>query len=353
MTRASSILLLIALAACTHPLELGERRYREGDRLAALEIWRNVGDDSFSHDAVQERIAEVERELANLVVLFRKRGGYYESKGRIAESVLNYRLALKLQPDDRATLDRVQLLARKLVVLREKTRETYAEAFETGDLAASRRHLAALRTLDPFDARLATDERQFENALQAAVEPLLDEGRQAVEYGDPVRARRAFFAVLRLDPENKTALGRLANMPRPSQRIEKGQTVVVVPARQPTAEEIQADGLFQIALLADQAGNPFRAIAADIEALEVNPEHAGASEHLAELRSRFSVEELILEGRDYYQQEDLDAALEKWRDALLIDPESTQAAEYVARAERLLENLERLRAQPVAGVKAP
>ena len=41
------------------------------------------------------------------------------------------------------------------------------------------------------------------------------------------------------------------------------------------------------------------------------------------------------------------------RAALEHDPDNAQALEYVARAERLLENLERLRDAPVAGAEAP
>ena len=114
MSRAITLLLLLALAACTNPLEVGERRYREGDRVAALEIWRSVDRDSLYYAAVQRRIKEVEDESARLVALFKKRSSYYERKGRLAESVLNYRLALKLRPNDRATLDHVQVLVRTL-----------------------------------------------------------------------------------------------------------------------------------------------------------------------------------------------------------------------------------------------
>ena len=87
---------------------------------------------------------------------------------------------------------------------------------------------------------------------------------------------------------------------------------------------------------------------------EVAPSHRIAGVHLSNLRSRLpSVENLIEAGRDHYQQEDLEAALEQWRNALLIEPGNTQALEYVARAERLLENLERLREEPGVNAEAP
>jgi hypothetical protein len=95
--RTLFLLLLLTLTSCTTPLELGERRYREGDRVAALDIWRSVDRDSLYYAAVQRRIKEVEDESARLVALFKKRSSYYERKGRLAESVLNYRLALQLR----------------------------------------------------------------------------------------------------------------------------------------------------------------------------------------------------------------------------------------------------------------
>jgi tetratricopeptide (TPR) repeat protein len=121
-----------------------------------------------------------------------------------------------------------------------------------------------------------------------------------------------------------------------------------------TDEEILAEGFFQNALGAERRGDLFKAIEYDIRALEANPSHPIASAHLVALRSRMpSVGELIEAGRDHYQQEDLEAALEQWRNALLIDPDNRQALEYVARAERLLENLERLRDAPAAEPEAP
>jgi tetratricopeptide (TPR) repeat protein len=339
VSRALTLLLLLALASCTNPLEVGERRYREGDRVAALEIWRSVGADSLYYEAVDKRIDQVESELANLVLQFKKRGGYYERKGRLAESVLNYRLALKLQPDDRPTLVRVQSLVRELATLSEKERDAYAESFEAGQLAAARRHLLRLRVLDPFDPRLPTDERQLQETLWNKVEPLLEEGRSAFSRGEYTIAERAFRSVLELDPGNETARGHLSFIANP-------------PAAGATAAGIRAEGLFQNALVAERDNEPFEAIKYDILALKANPGHRDVRVHLSEMRSKLSADELIQKGRNFYQQEDLEAALEQWRNALLVEPDNTQALEYVARAEKLLENLERLREEPEVAEEA-
>ena len=61
------------------------------------------------------------------------------------------------------------------------------------------------------------------------------------------------------------------------------------------------------------------------------------------------VESLVDEGREAFREERLDAALDAWRQALLIDPHNERIQAYIARAERQLENLERLRATDANG----
>ena len=46
-------------------------------------------------------------------------------------------------------------------------------------------------------------------------------------------------------------------------------------------------------------------------------------------------------------------ALDRWRRALLIDPANDQARDYADRAEHMLANLERLRAEPSVAAGAP
>ena len=60
------------------------------------------------------------------------------------------------------------------------------------------------------------------------------------------------------------------------------------------------------------------------------------------------VQGLVEAGREAFGEERLDAALDYWRRALLIDPENERIQAYIARAERQLENLERLRETPRA-----
>ena len=344
-------------AACTTPLELGERRYREGDQLAALEIWRGVPPSATYYPKVRRRIDAVEEEFQQLVVRYEKRAVYYEKQGRLAESILNYRLALKLEPDDHATLEHVQELARTLSASKREAKSALRENLDAGRLADARGNLLALRTLDPFDSELESVSRQVDDALHGQVEELLARGRRGFTSGNYGSARSAFEAVLALDDQNESARGYLAYID--AIRAEESRGDVKVPPVETrlvraSDDEIRAEGYHQNALAADRSGDPYAAIRDDLRALELAPEHGEARQHLAELRRRLSpdVARLIETGQGHYQQEDLHSALDAWRRALLIDPTNEEARAYVARAELLLQNLERLRAEPGSAVGA-
>ncbi len=337
-------------AACTTPLELGERRYHEGDRLAALRIWRAVPADSSQHARAQRRIAEVEAEFERLVVQYKQRGRYFERRDRLAESILSYRLALELQPGDVATLEHVQDLARALATRERELRGHYADAVATGDLARARELLGRLRLLDPLDPELETGNRQLATALRSEIERLVRAGRSAFAAGNHAAAERAFRGVLALDPQDESARGYLSYIAtirgvggRPGAPPSSFD-----PAAFATEAGIRAEGFHQNSLAAEQQGDLYAAIRQELLALEVDAGHAAAREHLAALRRRLApeIERLIEAGRTAFRNEDLSSALESWRQVLLIDPENERTRAYVARAERQLQNLERLRAGP-------
>ena len=353
MKRCAAALLATTLLGCTTTLELGERRYREGEPLAALAIWRGIDDDAFEYEAAQRRIGEVEQEFGQLVRYYKKRAGYYEERDRLAESVLNYRLALKLQQEDRATLAHVQDLVRRLASEREAKRKEMRESFARGDLAGARAALERLRTLDPFSPETTNDARQLEAAFAAEVDRRLARGRRGFSSGDHAQAEQAFRSVLELDPSNETAQGYLSFIDRI--RAQEREAAAARVARPEPREvgasdsEIRAEGLYRNALASEQKGELFDAIRFDIRALREDPQQARARRHLDGLRARMrpQVDELLEGGRRKFQQEDLQSALDLWRRALLIDPGNTEAQEYSARAEQLLENLDRLRGAPL------
>ena len=243
MTRARVLALAALALCCTSPIEVGDRHYQAGDRREALEAWRRVPPEHPTHAQAAERIANLEAEFERLVAGYKRNARLRETEGRLAESILDYRLALELQPDDHAMSAHVQRLARELAERKRELLEEYERDVGRGDLELARESLARLRALDPFDPRLETEERQLHAALTAE--------------------RRRRQARIRAE----------------------------------LAEE---------------------------------------------------VESLVEAGRVAFGDERLEAALALWRRALLIDPENERILAYIARAERQLENLERLRAAPDA-----
>ncbi len=349
MRRAAIGLAGLALLAggCQTPLERGDRLYGEGDRLEALETWRGIGDADSRYPQARARIAVVEEESQQLALRYRQRGRYFEEKGRLAESILNYRLALKLQPDDAQTLERVQILARSLSDQKATLATAYTDAIAAGDLAAARRSLESLRTLDAFDPELETDERYLRTALRAEVARGLEAARQALSASDFSRARQQLSAVLALDPDNESARGYLAYA-GPAQGEAASAGSRDRPDRFVSEAELRAEGFYRNALAAEAEEDFYAAIQDDLRALEAHPQHQRAQLHLAQLRARLSprVEPLIERGREAFQQEDLQTALDYWRLALLIEPSNERTRAYITRAERQLANLESLRADP-------
>jgi tetratricopeptide (TPR) repeat protein len=342
---------LVATAGCTTPLATGERLYREGDRLGALETWRGIPPASSEYDRSRERIDVVEEEFNRLVTRYKQRARYFEGKGRIAESILDYRLAMKLQPDDDETMAHVQELARVVATRKVELAGEYKAAFAAGDLPTAREKLEESRFLDPFDPDIQTDERQLHEALRTAVNAELAAGRRQFMAGNHSAARRHFRSTLELDPDNESARGYISYIAT----IARERDSVPVPAANFASQEgfasdaeIRAEGFYQNALAAQQKGNLYDSIRHDQRALQADPNHVEARRHLAAMRGRLagSVDALIEAGRNAYREEDLQTALELWSRAVLVDPENERARAYVDRARLQLQNLERLRSEP-------
>jgi tetratricopeptide (TPR) repeat protein len=310
---------------------------------------------------VQQRIPLVEAEFQRLVVRYKQRARYYESKGRLAESILNDRLALELQPDDAATLARVQALARTLDTRKAELMKEYRAAFTAGDLASARRTLAQLHTLDAFDPELETEARNLGDALRSEVSKQIAMGRRGFASGNFTAAQRAFESVLELDPDNESAQGYISYIDTlRRERNKSGKTASAsgsgsgsnsnLAGRDTFASqaEIRAEGFHQNGLAAARRGDNYAAIRQQLFALGANADHAGAQQELARLRRQLApeVEKRIESGRLAFRNEDLQSAIDEWRLALLVDPENERTRAYIGHAERQLENLERMRSEP-------
>jgi tetratricopeptide (TPR) repeat protein len=356
----------LAVLGCSTPLEQGERAYHRGEREQAIEEWRDIDAAELDYGAAQSRIEAVAEERGQLIERYLQRGRYFEERGRLAEAVLDYRLALRIEPSDRATLAHVQDLSRRLARSRAEGLALFRAAFARDDLGAARVHIASLRVLDAFSPEIADGQRQLAEALAARIDAIVARGSDDLESGALAAAEAAFRSVLELDPQNVTARGNLAYIDRmraesalaaPEASPDPDPADLAPPrhaAARPRDAEIRAEGYFQNALAAEASGDAFQAIRYDRAALDVDPGHPGARSHLASLRRALAprVPTLLDAGRRHYQREDLQAALDQWESVLLIDPANAEAKEHTARAEKLLERLEELRAAPPPPVSA-
>ena len=111
---------------------------------------------------------------------------------------------------------------------------------------------------------------------------------------------------------------------------------------------IRAEGFYRNALAATRDGRDYAAIRYDLRALQADGSHEAARQHLESLREKLApqVGSLIESGRVAFRAEDLEQALQLWRQALLVSPGNERAAAYIGRAERQLANLERVRSEP-------
>jgi tetratricopeptide (TPR) repeat protein len=366
--RSAAAALGCALVAqgCSTPLEQGERAYHRGDREQAIEAWRDIDAAEIDYSAAQNRIGAVAEERGQLVERYLQRGRYFEERGRLAEAVLDYRLALRIEPSDRATLAHVQELSRRLAKARGEGLALFRSAFARDDLGAARVHVASLRVLDAFSPEIADGQRQLAEALAYRIDAIVSRGNDDLESGALAGAEAAFRSVLELEPQNVTARGNLAYIdrirgenaePAPETSPDPDPADLAPPRpttvrSRPRDAEIRAEGYFQNALAAEASGDAYQAIRYDRAALDLDSGHASARSHLASLRRALApqVPMLLDAGRRHYQREDLQAALDQWERVLLVDPTNDEAKEHATRAQKLLERLEELRAAPLPPV---
>lgn len=212
--KATALALAAGLVACTSTaLEPGEQLYREGDLRGAIDLWRESGDSELA-----PRIALVESEAEARADAYVAAARAAESEGRLAESILDYRLALDLRPSDAGTLAHVQVLARQLVTQRASLLESYREVRSRNDLPAAREALARLRNLDPYEPAYEIEERRLRADINAEsqrrrarirqqqaaqVEQLIEAGRVAFGEEKLETALDLWRRALLIDPENE------------------------------------------------------------------------------------------------------------------------------------------------------
>ena len=341
------------MLGCAQAYERGERLYSQGDVPGALAQWRSIPETSRDYARAHARLEAIESELAATLQRYEKRAEFFEGEGRLAEAVLYYRLALKLDPERPATLERVQNLFRAQHEQEAAERARLSRALAAGNLREANASAEKLSKLNPFDPAIQIEVRQVQAETGAQVLRSLEDGKRAYANGDRAGASAAFQRALELDPENEAALGYLSYIRRYDQEVaeedQRKRTAAASAGRAPppptlTSQDILAEGHFRAGQQAEEAGDPYRALEEYIAALEIDDKHQGARRRLTALRQELQprLPGLYEQGKHYFQTEDLEKALSVWHDALLIAPDDQRTKENVDRAERILSRLEEI-----------
>jgi len=219
------------LFGCASPGADGELLYSAGDLHGAIESWRAA-----DAKALAPRIAEVEAELAARVQRYIANARELEREGRLEEALLNYRLALELQPDDAENLAHVQQLARDAVAQRRALLDAYRDVRARGDLAASEIALVKLRRLDPFEPAYQSEELRLRSVIEEErrarreraraaraqqVESLVEAGRTAFGDEQLETALDLWRRALLIDPENERIQAYIARAERQLETLEQ------------------------------------------------------------------------------------------------------------------------------------
>ncbi|HKA15088.1 MAG TPA: hypothetical protein VKH41_08730 [Myxococcota bacterium] len=221
----------LGFGGCASSGATGELLYRAGDLRGAIESWRAENAKSLA-----PRIAAVEAELAARVQGYIANARALESEGRLAEALLDYRLALELQPDDADNLAHVQQLARDVVAKRGALLDAYRDVRARGDLAAAEPALQKLRQLDPFEPAYQSEELKLQGliaeerrarrakaraARAAQVESLVEAGRTAFGDEQLQTAIDLWRRALLMDPENERIQAYIARAERQLETLEQ------------------------------------------------------------------------------------------------------------------------------------
>ena len=221
-------------AGCASPGESGERLYREGDLRGAIEVWRAA--DADATRAAHRRGARPSSTRACRRYI---ENAHRSSKreGRLAESMLDYRLALELRPDDEATLAHVQELAREVVAQRAVLRRRLSRGARARTIwPPPTQALAKLRRLDPFEPAYETEELRLQAAIdeerrarrararaarKAQVESLVEAGRAAFGDEQLETALDLWRRALLIDPENERMQAYIARAEQQLENLEQ------------------------------------------------------------------------------------------------------------------------------------
>lgn len=215
------------------------------------------------------------------------------------------------------------------------------EAYDRKDYINARQQLEEILAVYPdhgpskeYLKKIVSDMDMYDRSLDIQIQRLLSRADLELHRNNLIKARRYYYQVLGVDPENEEAEYGLAEVGERISRVEIQQN------RKKNEKKIIT--LWTEAMGYYNAGNFVFAKDKFKELLEIDPENAGAIKYLDTIETQVSkvtsmqADQLFTQGMEYYNMADYDRAAKYFNAVYAADPARVDAKEYYELSRKAL-----------------
>ncbi len=261
--------------------------------------------------------------------------------GNLAAAVETLSLAARHYPEDTRVRDELHRVSAEWLSLRHSVSDRLL-IMQAENLEEEIPLLLKLRNIDPNDTANSYRLASAQQRLGQLARPLAECGQRNAE-ARPGLAERCL--ALSLIIEENPQVRALHRQVRAGLRPAEPRTAP--PTAQATEPDTASEAQLELERVRElmASGENFHALQVLDELLLRDPGLVEAQELLFEVQAELDrYTELLLDtGNSLYREGRIEAAMSSWRAVLDLDPENQQARDNLSRAQRVVDNLERLR----------
>jgi len=342
--------LLLVFPACTPRLqprpvsplyEQGASLFQKGEILEAIKVWEKVGVNDPGHEQASLMISMANSILNELVSVHLQYGATLEKEGRLAEAWQEYHRAALLdtrREDAREKMKQVEQILSPLVGYHLRQGLDLELA---GKIREALQEFRLVQTFDPDNEKARESIARLQERLDSQAETHYSAGVEHFRKGYLRRARTEMMAALELKPGHAGAKSYLEAIER---RLSEGEGETGVSPNEPPATLRLKERKWRLQRLMGN-GDWLEARREARTLVELDPHDQEARRWLSLCRSRCQekADYLFQQGIRHFQEEDLEAAIEAWRQVLLFEEDHRKAKEYLERASVMREKIRRIR----------
>jgi tetratricopeptide (TPR) repeat protein len=295
----------------------GEKAFAEGRYHNAVVEYRLVlGYDPDDRDS-SIRLEESLKRLSEQVSPILKEARGHENAGRFTDALSAYDKALQIQPDNKGALEGKSRVSEGLEKAFGEALSKGREYAKAGELMKAAESYGRALELKPDNAIALDEFRNISGKLRNVIGVRMADAASALKAGRYTEAISNYRAVLMIDKENKEAASGLQN---------------AVMLRDEAVGRKMAAGL-----KAFKEGNYHLAAGAFGEVLQIDGNNTEAQRLQRDARAKMeeTVAPWIKAGVEAYKKGDADAAAVSFKKVLNVDPGNREAKEYLGKIDVL------------------